>query len=66
MVCTHLILTGNGRGMPGVQVTVPEIKLQSLCATTEMEGVTRACYRAVGRRGSRSSVVGDIRHIAAP
>ena len=64
--CPYLIFSDIGRGLPVIKVAVPKIKLQPLGTSTEMDWVARACHGAVGRRGSRTSVVGDIGHVAAP
>ena len=62
----YLVFTDISRGLPVIQVAVPKIKLQPIGTSTEMERVARTRHGAVGRRGSRTSVVGDISHIAAP
>jgi hypothetical protein len=62
----YLVFTDISRGLPVIQVAVPKIKLQPIWTSTEMDRVARTRHGAVGRRGSRTSVVGDISHIAAP
>jgi len=63
---TYLIFAGISRGLPVIQVAVPKIKLQPTGTSTEMEGVARTGHVAVGRRSSRTSIVGDISHVTAP
>jgi hypothetical protein len=54
-----------GRGIPGGEFAIPKVKLQPLGTSTEMQRIARTSHGAIGLRGS-SSVVGDIRNIAAP
>jgi hypothetical protein len=52
--------------MPGIHVTVPNVKLQPRGTPTQMYWVAGASLVAVGCSSRRTSIVGDVCNVAAP